>query len=1035
MKAMNYANEHSYFIPMIDAADIFMISDAGLGIALYKPYKKSNGSMVMRADESLFSSTFRFCLETPELERAYSSLKKGNFVQSINDEINLNGCTDALVCVTFEKNYREFNRHRHESKEKGSLYIRNGYAFKDGVIVDKNGGRYEITDCACVSGGELIAIVTSSNADRENDERESVPVEKNILDKVDSPYFIYDEAGRQYLRKKAVTKNGKENCVTIPSVKTADGIREYLYSNGFDCLNKKGEPVHYVRYKRSAGMSRENKCVFIREDMLKKMLKWGTLTDKYPSTRKLLKKYGVTLNDDIVSAEAYSALSLSSLEDMLHLDISNILFMRDVKSKCRNICMVVKTDESGEIVAVNEKSLTESNLFDGEALLDESVFEQAGRSNKGMMLLRNRYFKGCAFNTKLQKWFEDNNITDVSQLNGITLASDISEIKMIVTESCLKFCKMLEGDDFGAKIRFWAEWLGDDGCDFGVVKSEKPTPWLGGNLVRTNYQMLNTLFLGRNDVDYLMRPMKAFKNSARADSRFFRWVLSDFYGRADETEDTNDEIEYSVEKTAPDIYGYKDQLVCSLLEVCPDFEKARMYQHFRSDWITRINDYIKKGKLLVHGTNAVLFGNGYEFLEATITPDYKNPKIYHKDDADNEIYCSFFGEGQPLLGIRSPHITMGNVLAAKNTYNNKYRYFNLTPQIVCVGARNNNLQHVLNGADYDSDTMLLTDDKTLVDGGIASQFAFPVPVNGLSYDKATKSLTQIDIEIGKNKIGEIVNLSQKFNSILWAMVFQNENIPDEFNSQEALDEVYSYCAILEVLSNTEIDKAKRIYAVDTDRELNRLRGIYHSQYKRYFSVPDFFTYITTGKTELSKEEQKKQDHRVIHCPMQFIYEAAKDRNVSKGRNGKPLSEIIGVTPEGRADTKAVNNILKKVSAIQQRRSSLAAMIHSSKGRIQISSLQNTIARETLSFFRNVRQEKLSEADILALINYIDEKGADITEAEWLLLAALCNSGAGGEMDFSRSEGTKLYGMLKKNPPEADYDPDGIRKELYRMFGV
>ena len=40
MKAMNYANEPSYFIPMIDAADIFMISDAGLGIALYKPYKK-----------------------------------------------------------------------------------------------------------------------------------------------------------------------------------------------------------------------------------------------------------------------------------------------------------------------------------------------------------------------------------------------------------------------------------------------------------------------------------------------------------------------------------------------------------------------------------------------------------------------------------------------------------------------------------------------------------------------------------------------------------------------------------------------------------------------------------------------------------------------------------------------------------------------------------------------------------------------------------------------------------------------------------
>lgn len=39
------------------------------------------------------------------------------------------------------------------------------------------------------------------------------------------------------------------------------------------------------------------------------------------------------------------------------------------------------------------------------------------------------------------------------------------------------------------------------------------------------------------------------------------------------------------------------------------------------------------------------------------------------------------------------------------------------------------------------------------------------------------------------------------------------------------------------------------------------------------------------------------------------------------------------------------------------------------------------------------------------------------------------------MDFTVAENTKLYGMLKKNPPEADYDPDEIRKELYRMFGV
>ena len=37
-------------------------------------------------------------------------------------------------------------------------------------------------------------------------------------------------------------------------------LREYFYTNGF-CING----VHFVRYKRSAGSSREGKCLFINE--------------------------------------------------------------------------------------------------------------------------------------------------------------------------------------------------------------------------------------------------------------------------------------------------------------------------------------------------------------------------------------------------------------------------------------------------------------------------------------------------------------------------------------------------------------------------------------------------------------------------------------------------------------------------------------------------------------------------------------------------------------------------------------------------
>lgn len=769
-----YANEHSYFIPMIDAADIIKKNIVGLGVSLYKPFKKSNGSAPMRADKNLFSSTFRFCLETTELESTYGLLKKGNFSQEIDDEVTLTSCTDALVCVTFDYGLKEYNKFEWDSSKKGALYVKAGYAYNDGKIMGKDGKAYDITDCACVKDKELIAIITSSNQKSEKDERNTAAVEHNALENIICPYFDYDKENKQYIRKAC-----SDGYVKLATEMTSNEMRVYLYEKGFDCLNKKGEKIHYVRYKRSAGMSRENKCIFIREDMLKKMFKWGTLTDKYPSTNKLLKKYNITINDDVVSGEAYSALSLSSLEDMLHLDINNILFMEDVESFFATPGMNIIQDSEGNVITEIDVCQITNKLTDGESLLDESVFEECSRKSKGMMLLRNRYFKSCAFNTKLQRWFADNEITHVSQLNGVTLATDISQIKMIVAESSLKFCKMLEGD-FESKIRFWAEWLGDYGCDFGIVKSEKPTPYLGGNLVRTNYQMLNTLNLSEESVKQLLNPMTELKNAIRSDREFFRYFLSEFYGRKYESEDTDDEIEYYDEKKQPDIYGYKDQLVSSILEVCPDFSKTRMYRHFRSGWVSKINDQIKRGRLLVHGTNAVLFGNGYEFLQAAITPGYEIPIIRRIDYMDEMIWCPFFEDGAELLGIRSPHITMGNVLTVRNTYNEKYRYFNLTPQIVYVNAKDSNIQHVLNGADFDSDTMLLTDNEILVNGGKFSWENFPTPINELSYEKAKKSLTQIDIEIGKNKIGEIVNLSQKFNSVLWAMLFRSEQFDNQY---------------------------------------------------------------------------------------------------------------------------------------------------------------------------------------------------------------------------------------------------------------
>ena len=62
-------------------------------------------------------------------------------------------------------------------------------------------------------------------------------------------------------------------------------------------------------------------------------------------------------------------------------------------------------------------------------------------SDKGMILLRNLFFKCCCFNTNLQQWFADHGITEVSQLKGYTKAKRVEDIKIVTTPSSIKYLK------------------------------------------------------------------------------------------------------------------------------------------------------------------------------------------------------------------------------------------------------------------------------------------------------------------------------------------------------------------------------------------------------------------------------------------------------------------------------------------------------------------------------------------------------------------------------------------------------------------
>lgn len=603
-------------------------------------------------------------------------------------------------------------------------------------------------------------------------------------------------------------------------------LREYFYANGF---NVNG--IHYVRYKRSAGSSREGTCLFIDERLYKYMTKWS--------------ECGLKLKNDLASWESYKALSLSSIKGTIDIPLDGILFVPDYKSMFTDEVVSVEMQD-GKLTAAQKQTEITNDIWDGESLLDESLF--AGIfADKHMLLLRNKFFKSCAFKTKLQKWIKDKDITlaDLKARGFVTLATDISQIVMVTTPNSLKYLKFM-GVLNEKNIRKWTENVNST---FGVVKWDKRTKYFGGRLVQSNYQFLNTLGLNEQQAKQLLQPSIDYISLIRKDIDFMRYHFTNAFARESDGE----------EKQVQDGLAERADVVFTLMHKCPHFDETELYANFRDDVVKGLKERLKRGHILLNGTNAILFGNGSELLKyiagEEVVSELKN----------GQIRCERFCNGAKLLCARSPHITMGNLyLAENNTDGEIWDYFDLGESIVCVNAIGENVQQRLNGCDYDSDTMLITYDKLLV--GVAEKHndLFKVPVCSIMSGANTNdALSELDHKTSENKIGEIVNLSQKLNSLIW----------DKLNfGTSALEilPVYEDVCKLAVLSGLEIDKAKRAYDnVNVGTELNTLRKKYNTP------APIFFQEID--------ENAKDKQYTFYNTAMDYIYKLISKAKFRKGR--------------------------------------------------------------------------------------------------------------------------------------------------------
>ena len=601
-------------------------------------------------------------------------------------------------------------------------------------------------------------------------------------------------------------------------------LREHFYENGFHL-----DGIHYVRYKRSAGSSREGKCLFIDERLYRHMMKWS--------------ECGLKPQKDLASWESYRALSLSSIKGTIEIPLGSILFVPDYKSVFEEEVVSVEI-EDGKLSARTKRTQITNDIWDGESLLDESMFAN-GYADKHMLLLRNKFFKSCAFRTRLQKWFKDNNITleSLKARGFVTLAEDIHQIVLVTTPNSLKYLKFAGGLT-EKNIRKWAAHTDSA---FGVVKYDKGTRFFHGKMVQSSYQLINTLSLSEEEVKHLLQPSIDYTSLLRRDIDFMRYHFTDAFAREKEGEEEH-----------MDGLAERADVIFTLMHKYPHFDETELYANFRNDVVRCMKERLKRGHILLNGTNATLFGNGTELLK------YLAGEEMTSELKPGQIRCERFVNGTKLLCARSPHITMGNLYCVENALSGGiWDYFDLGENIVCVNAIGENIQQRLNGCDYDSDTMLLTDDKLLVNAAARYKDFFKVPVcNIKAEEKTEQTLSKLDHDTSVNKIGEIVNLSQKLNSILW------DELHKGAEEGEMLS-VYEDICKLAVLSGLEIDKAKRSFEnISVSKELTMLR----KKYQR--PSPNFFAEI---------DESRSKQHAFYHTAMDDLYALVNKMHFRKGR--------------------------------------------------------------------------------------------------------------------------------------------------------
>lgn len=504
-----------------------------------------------------------------------------------------------------------------------------------------------------------------------------------------------------YLEQKTISRKDLHRSMT------KDEIREELYKNGapitYTWVNRQtgeriSETIVYRMLYRNPSKAKTGSCMFVREELYDVAKDWLTmgLEDKMSYD-----------NAKIVEMSAYAPLTTSAIEGRVHIDPEDILILEDQDSFFRTVADVVKSvdykttervfdeqyfQEKGKKRYVKkqcvkkrckidrEETDVKNTLWDGMALIESSVLP--GWCN-GMALLRNHFFKACAFKARIQDFIQDycreNNIDyDTYEICDMYGNKHLAKnIKMITTDNATKFKKFvnLMGGTPGAAYQYWVDRLRADGNIWGIVKTDHPSKL--GDVQQMSYQMINSLPCSKEDVVNICRTTVDYVEKLKED---------------------DDEFVKYLRANATVVNHYN--MLADLYEWNSDFQSTGLWRNDKSQIIQKYVNFLRKGKIAVPGDNLTVCGNPYALLLYTVGKDWKDDPTLGPEDGTIQVYTKRFGDGEYLCGIRSPNNSSNNLAY----YHNKWHplmdnYFEFSNNIMAVNCIETDVQARLNGMD------------------------------------------------------------------------------------------------------------------------------------------------------------------------------------------------------------------------------------------------------------------------------------------------------------------------------------------------